>query len=231
MENTITITTITWNEIPAEQKSQAIWVPFPTNHHWFLHNGTWFPAEILNDKGVQETLVSYHSQLKDLQKQEEYRAENYFNCVDDYSWGGPCSKANADSQSKCQSAIQYILEMTINGGFLEDTFNQSILMTLDGQIVSEKIIWGKFGPCFIIGDGQTAQFISIPKKMSTLEKKGFRMGIKSISAKYTFNGYSKNDKAKWGLISWGQESIQEAQDTTIHQAGSIHWWLTNVSSK
>lgn len=234
MENTITTTnvqTITWSEIPKSEKENAIWVADPNSHHWFKFDQTWWPASLLNNPEMQSRIASYQAQLKELQKQEAYRADNYFNCVDDYSWGGPCSKANWNAQGKCQQAIQYLIEMADNGGFMEQTFIQSVLMTLDGQVVSEKIIFGKFGPCFIIGEGQTAQFISIPKKMATLQKKGFKMGIKSIPAKFTFQGYSQNDKAKWGLISWGQEMMLDALDTTIHQQNSIHWWLTNVSSK
>jgi hypothetical protein len=128
-------------------------------------------------------------------KNTEQRMENYFNCLDDYSWGGLCDQAS----SQIISLRRYLannLATQLEEGAFKETFKLSILQDLEGNTVSTKIVKGKFGPCWIIKVSEyNANFVSVAKKADTYAKKGYKVVTREVSVEYYYTaGLSRNGK-------------------------------------
>lgn len=115
---------------------------------------------------------------------ENYRMENYYNCVDDYSWGGICSQAANENISRNRNLINSLNEQMVNGSFIEDEYIE-VLCDLNGNIVSNKIINGKFGFSWVLNGGG---FVSVSKKESTYEKKGYKVMMIHYRYEYYLTG-------------------------------------------
>lgn len=137
-----------------------------------------------------ENFVSYYEQQnEDMRKNSDYRMENYFNCVDDYSWGGMCDQAASQAYSKRSKIYTNLVAQMRDGAFIED-IELSVLVDLNGNIVSDKIVNGKFGECWIIKNVDTVSFVGVAKKQSTYNKKGYKVMtlVNTIEFYYLTNG-------------------------------------------
>jgi hypothetical protein len=137
-----------------------------------------------------ENFVSYYEQQnKDMRENSNYRMENYFNCVDDYSWGGICDKAANIAYGKRFRIYNNLVTQMRDGAFIED-IELSVLVDFNGNIVSDKIVNGKFGQCWIIENGDSVNFVGVAKKQSTYNKKGYKVMtlINTIEYYYLTNG-------------------------------------------
>lgn len=116
----------------------------------------------------------------------ECRMMNYYNCVDDYSYGGICDQATSrliNDNRQLRSRIKDQLESK-NTLITEETIDRLIDIKT-GDVVSDRIVNGKFGLCWIIGDGDSVQFVGVAKRQKTYESKGF-----SVSrVTYTMESY------------------------------------------
>lgn len=122
-------------------------------------------------------------------KNTAYRMENYFNCVDDYSWGGICDQAQNRSEQALSMVLGLLKEQEENGGFLITKVTELELRNTDGSFVSSNIINGKYGACFMWGSEQNGfQFCGLAKKQSTFEKKGFVVVAKNYELKVRYTG-------------------------------------------
>lgn len=116
----------------------------------------------------------YEAEMARLQEEEDARMERYYNCQDDYSWGGPCSKANYIARDRAKAARDRAIEVIINGGWYTEHKTFNILKDIkSGETLKARIVKGKYGRCWMIGDGE--KFITIPRKQDTLIKKGYCM--------------------------------------------------------
>jgi hypothetical protein len=116
---------------------------------------------------------AYEAEIASLQQDEDGRMERYYNCEDDYSWGGLCSKANDIAMDRAKAARDRAIEVTINGGWYIEHKAFNILKDIkSGETLNARIVSGRFGRCWMIGDGT---FVSIPRKQDTLIKKGYCM--------------------------------------------------------
>lgn len=131
----------------------------------------------------------YEQENEQMRKNEDYRMQNYFNCVDDYSWGGLCDKAASEAYCKRQSLYDNLFTQLKDGAFVDD-IEISVLVDMDGNIVSDKIVNGKFGDCWIIKNEQGVKFVGVAKKQSTYAKKGYKVMtiVYTIEYYYMTNG-------------------------------------------
>ena len=141
-----------------------------------------------------DQLVSYIEQcetsIKTSIKNMDYRAENYYNCVDDYSYGGICDKVASENISANKRRIEMFNEQMNNGAFIQTEFIE-VLCDMDNKIVSDNVIDGKFGSCWRLTAGG---FVSIAKKESTYAKKGY----KTMSMAYTIEYYLTGGETQKG---------------------------------
>lgn len=140
-----------------------------------------FYAKMPTTEQLLSMIESCNSSIKTSQEAEEYRMNNYYNCVDDYSWGGPCSKAADENINKCRSRIR-IYEEQMKSGSITDSETMEVLCDMDGNIVSDKVIDGKYGMSWVLKSGG---YVSVSKKEATYNKKGY----KTMAVIYTYEYY------------------------------------------
>jgi len=142
--------------------------------------------QFLTSEQVQGYLVTMREEHR---KNTDYRMQNYFNCVDDYSWGGICDQAQDRTYSNLSHVLNLVKEQEENGGFLTEVVTELELRNLDGSVVSSNIIKGKFGNCFMWGTEQNGfSFCGLSKKQSTFEKKGYVVVSKHYELKVRYTG-------------------------------------------
>lgn len=124
--------------------------------------------------------------IAELRAEEERRAENYYNCIDDYSYGGPCSKANAIAQNRAHQRLQDRIEEIVRGGFLIRSRRVNLLRSLaTGEVVATGLHDGTYGPYFRTDDGK---FVNLAVRVATYEKKGYKPIIQTITEKVVRDG-------------------------------------------
>lgn len=114
--------------------------------------------------------MAYESRIAQLREEEERRAERYYDCVDDYSYGGICSELNARQRREAEATFNRRVEFIVNG-FVRKERRENVLKDLAGNIVARGTRDGQYGRYFKTEDGQ---FVSCSKKVATYEKKGYR---------------------------------------------------------
>jgi hypothetical protein len=163
-------------------------------------------------------LINCKEADKRQQENWNYRMENYFNCVDDYSWGGLCDKAANEAAMK-RDALKHNLKVQLEKGVFNEIIKLSILCDLDGNIVSDKIVNGKFGQCWIIKNETSVSFIGVAKKQSTYNKKGYKVMTLSINVEYY---YLTNGKVISRVL--GQEIIDSMLEyQTTHKPSYLYF--------
>lgn len=187
---------------------------------------------------MKSFISSCEGSIKTSRDAINYRMGNYYNCIDDYSSGGLCDKAANENIADHQRYIRLIEEqIKLDGKTFVEEFIQHVLVDSTGKIVSDKLIYGRFGPCWIIpgGEGSGVSFVSESKKMSTYNKKGY--GLAEIKTKVEY--YYLPRACKNGLFSVGRV-LEETkvvltelpQHTDTHQNSLVYWAkqnnLTNV---
>jgi hypothetical protein len=155
-------------------------------------------------------LIFYNETNKTMQENSDLRMQNYFNCVDDYSWGGLSDKAANESYSR-RRFLKDNLELQLTEGAFNQVVSLAVLADMDGNIVSDKIVKGKFGECWIIGDGNNVSFVGVAKKQATYNKKGFKVMTLAINVEYY---YQINGKIESRILSQKiVDSMPESQTT------------------
>lgn len=144
----------------------------------------------MNDFPTAEEMANaiqrWQSSIERSREGTNYRMENYYNCVDDYSWGGPCDRAADWNISRCGSFIKLMEEQIAKPEPKIEYFTREVLADLDCNIVSERIIKTKYGFAWIIGEGENVEFVGCVKKASTYESKGYRVLTMTECAKYFY---------------------------------------------
>ena len=65
-----------------------------------MTNSTTFYDKMPTQEQFNSFLIFYNEANRVMQENSDYRMQNYFNCLDDYSWGGLSDKAANESYSK-----------------------------------------------------------------------------------------------------------------------------------
>lgn len=165
------------------------------------------------ERGKDET-------LRQLQEQERGRMERYYDCVDDYSWGGICSQVNAQAQSTAQRRADALIAQIINGGYLTGETRQLCLFDLEGNFITDHIIQTRYGYAFVY-DGT---FVNIAKRQATYAKKGYIAKTRVRSYKFVFTG---NYTRKGNRVYQDLELLEETfkTDEEIELTSFSQDWL------
>lgn len=139
------------------------------------------------------TSQQVEANLKELKarhiENSSYRLQNYLNCVDDYSFGGLCDKAQDEHYRALSRVLGLVKEQEENGGYIIEELEELELQTLAGEFVSKNIIQGKFGLCFMYGsESKGLKFVGLSKKQSTYDKKGFKVVSRVYKVKVVYTG-------------------------------------------
>lgn len=177
---------------------------------------------------VDNFISSANSTLKTISENQQSRMENYYNCIDDYSYGGICDKASDQHRNWLNHAIQTLKEQLESGKPEIKDFHIELLCDLNGNIVSDRIVNGRFGPCWIIKDGENVSFVSCLKTQKTYNKKGFKIMRKIYETEFYFLAASgKNGlKTKQRVIS---ERTEDTDDVAYANTklDTIAWLALN----
>jgi len=141
----------------------------------------------ITDK-IQELQWRKQSALKPYQEIQEDRMRRYFDCQDDTILGGISDRVTSETISGIIRKYDLLIQQEINGGRLSQEVESLCLYDLNDKFITDVVVDGKWGKCFIIGNGDDAQFISIAKRQSTYNKKGYKAIIRRRNFSYTFSG-------------------------------------------
>lgn len=144
-----------------------------------------FYSKIPTQAQFDSFLIGYEVAQKQMIENNEYRMMNYYNCVDDYSWGGLCDRA-ADEVSRERTTLKNNLEIQLKNGAFVETFETSVLCDMDFNIVSDRIVNGKFGECWILKNDNSVSFVGVAKKQSTYNKKGYHAMTQWTKVEYYY---------------------------------------------
>lgn len=137
-----------------------------------------------------------------------YRAQNYYNCVDDYSSGGICDIAAQETINRCENLIG-LLEVQNEKGYVEvqsKSFKMRNLKTGNCEIVTSRR--GKYGMFFVF----EGNIYSASVKQSTFNKKGVELIEVDTNYNVIYTGgltQNGNPKIKTAIIASQKETVNE----------------------
>lgn len=164
---------------------------------------------------ISEIQARYQKSFDEIDKRREYRMENYYNCVDDYSFGGICDKADNEYENKLRYCMALEIESVENDGYIYRTFKHSVLTDADGVVIGDRILSGRYGDFFLAN----GKYVGLAKKQSTFEKKGYKMMLMTTEYKITFSGRTfRNNNPRFTTVEIVNQSVAEDL-TPIYMSG------------
>lgn len=147
-----------------------------------------FYSKLPNAEVTERIFKSCKAQDEAAAKAAIQRMENYYNCIDDYSFGGIQDRVSDESRRSRMILCEKLQAQAENGykAFIE-TFNVAVLCDLQGNVLTQRIVNGRYGLCWIIGN-QNATFVAVAKKQATYQKKGYQLKTKKITVEYYYTG-------------------------------------------
>ena len=162
----------------------------------FTYNPATLTPEQINQ--IAAAQAAHDKAVKQLNEDEERRAEHYYDCLDEYSYGGPCSIANARAIRRADKVLADRIEEIVRGGYLLRERRVNILRSIEtGAIVATGTHEGTYGRYFRTEDGQ---FVSCTKRVATFEKKGYRPFVQTITEKVIRDGYWKDGNPRYKTV-------------------------------
>ena len=166
------------------------------------------PAELTKEQleKIESAKNVYETTVKALQEEEEERAQRYYDCVDDYSYGGICSKVNAMKQNQAYAWLQARIESIVRGGFLLKEKRVNVLRDIEtNKELAVGTRCGRYGRFYVTYDGR---FISCAERLGTYQKKGVIPLVRTITEKVKIAGYWRNGDVKFEVI----EKVSETEE-------------------
>lgn len=152
---------------------------------------------------INEINAVFENAVKAINERREYRMENYYNCVDDYSWGGLCDKADNELEDRLRIARDKQIEEVINGGYHVETVTMYRLKDGNGNsTIGAK--YGQWGEFFTIN----GKFVGVPKRVATLEKKGYILEKITRTFHCVFKGWSDKGYELYKSIDLVDECVE-----------------------
>lgn len=153
----------------------------------------------------------YDEAVAEINKRREYRMNNYYNCVDDYSWGGICDKADNELQDRLRTERDIEIEQVKNDGYY---LRHSEFYRLVDDNGNEALgtSYGRYGHYFAIG----GKFVSVPKRVATLEKKGYRLERVTRQYRCVFKKFSNKGNVVNKEMSIVSETIEKVETMPEH---------------
>lgn len=166
---------------------------------------------------INEVKNHYAREYAEIDKRRNYRMKNYYDCVDDYSWGGICDVADDMLERRLVKEEEISIEMIKNGGFFTRTCIHSVLVNENGEIVSNKILSGPYGWFFHVKDGDNEYNVGVAKRQSTYAKRGLKMMNMTSEYNITWhNGnYFKDGNLKYDTITLVNSSMTESTEPAL----------------
>ena len=140
------------------------------------------------EEKIAELEIRRENALKPYQEIQEDRMRRYFDCQDDSILGGISDQVTSETISGINRKFDLFIQQLKNGGRLNQSTEYLCLYDLDGNFVTDVVVKGKYGKCFLIGSGDDVKFISIAKKQATYNKKGYKAVIRKRDFSFKFNG-------------------------------------------
>jgi hypothetical protein len=147
-----------------------------------------FLSEFPSEEQMRGVIASCESSIETSRKGMEARMENYYNCLDDYSFGGICDKAASENIAANQGLVR-AMEAQIENGPQRMADRRQVLCDMEGRIVTQRIVNTRYGSAWIYfpnGEEESPQFVSLAKRQGTYEKKGFRLMTVETEFEYYF---------------------------------------------
>lgn len=170
------------------------------------------PKELTQEQleRIHGVVDSCDQKLKKIQEDEEYMMRNYYDCIDDYSWGGLGSKVNARAERIAKEVKEVLIEEIVRGGYIIRERRVNALLDKEtGEKVAEGTHQGKYGRFFVTKD---EKFVSCAKQVKTYEKKGYIPVVQTIVEKKSFDGYWRDGDIRYkteGVISVNEQVSTE----------------------
>lgn len=149
---------------------------------------------------------AYENALAEIAERRRYRMENYYNCVDDYSFGGLCDKADEELKIKLRTIRDIRIEQVQSGGHVVCRSKFYRLVSESGD-TCDGIRCGHYGRFFAID----RKCVSLPKRIATLNKKGYRLFCVNRVYECTFSALCKNG-AQWRTMTLVDERVEETNE-------------------
>ncbi len=155
------------------------------------------------EERINEINESFERSMNEIRKRREYRMKNYYDCVDDYSFGGLCDKADDELQNKLCIERDIMIEQVKNDGKVLRNSSFYRLVSNTGD-TCDGARFGRYGWYFIIDE----KFIGVPKKLSTLAKKGYKLCKVSRTYECTLKEVGSYG-TRWRTMKLVNETIEE----------------------
>jgi hypothetical protein len=168
---------------------------------------------------INEINADYEKVVASIEKRREYRMKNYLDCIDDYSWGGLCDQADNLLEDRYRTARDIRIEQVQNDGYYYRTSTFYRLRDDNGN-VADGATYGQYGEYFRIN----GKFVGVPKKVSTLTKKGYALEKVTRTYKCTFKDISKHGNILNKSMECVEETITEVtQDNMPECIGELNY--------
>ena len=154
---------------------------------------------------IEKINQAFQKTCEAIDERRAYRMKNYYDCIDDYSWGGPCDKADNDAENRARITRDIRIQEVIGNGrhTLHSTFY---------QLVDEKgnkargANYGRYGFYFAFAD----KCVGVPKRVQTLTKKGYRLELVERTFSCVFKGFSRN-----GYLLYSDMQLLDEKTTVV----------------
>lgn len=163
-------------------------------------------AGIPSAERINSIFKSFDHANESANRAAQVRMENYYNCLDDYSWGGICDRAAAQARSE-RDMVRSSYEKVLAGETPKGSYDLYFLETLDGTFATSSCVTTKYGKAWMIKENEysTPKWISVAKTAKTYEKKGYRLMKVSFEYEYYY---------VQGKDGWRKESIITSVETS-----------------
>lgn len=149
----------------------------------------------------------------------EYRKENYYNCLDDFSYGGLCDWADQVGAMQLNSLVKLFeaQDASETKSLTETDVDLVLVRESDGKRF-EKVVETRFGYSCVSKDGE---FVGFAKKISTYHKKGLRTF--EVTRKYEYQLGHAWTRSYKPVFTWIKaEDPIEREVKTFETYGNIY---------
>lgn len=168
------------------------------------------------EERIKEIKEAYQKKFADIDERRQYRMKNYYDGVDDYSFGGLCDKADNELEDKLRTERDILIEQVENDDKVIRTSFFHRLVSNTGE-VCDGARYGQYGAYFTI-DGR---FVGVPKKLCTLTKKGYKLYKVKRTYECTLKEVCKYG-ARWRRMKLVNETMTEENEIP-DSVGELHY--------
>jgi hypothetical protein len=146
------------------------------------------------------------------QEANDYRWKNYYDCVDDYSVCGIMDKAEHAMETRLLRENAILIEQLLRGGYFIHKTTCLQLREIETGSVFAGANLGRYGYYFTTKEGK---FVSLSKKISTFNKKGYQPEVRTRLYKCVFSHISDKGNTVCKNIELIDENIEVINDNEV----------------